>query len=456
MGNYVKVKKAKVLRFKLISVMYLIFISLSMLQIPIDWLRVNINMAEYIGKSTKVEIDDPDIADVFNELSRFEEEFLKEIGYDVVNKKYGELDGYNLTDKYFIRDKKGYALFEKLVKLEKYYESLPADNPKGKEFAGLFENDLVNGLKAGKANIWVEWKFKHVPMGVVVTWLADMKLKMKLLNGGIITTEEQNRDYLVLMAYNIEAVRPGDTVRIVVFNHEEMQVSASQGGQSFELNDWNRDTLLFIPKYVGVYDLSFKKNGVEETLKVTSVAKTFEREKDNKYNIFYQGKTSELHYVNLLNPGQVSCSCDPDATLDRQKSKIVFNPKATGWCYFQINNKEGKLLLKDSVFVQKLPVPFVYAKGVSGDVISRVRLKSDNKLVMYATHPDLQKFNFKLSNLKYRLVGISTEPLTATDNVINIPTDKLESLRYVVIEAADINNEIKNMEFESPLVIQVK
>ena len=75
---------------------------------------------------------------------------------------------------------------------------------------------------------------------------------------------------------------------------------------------------------------------------------------------------------------------------------------------------------------------------------------------MYATHPDLQKFNFKLSNLKYRLVGISTEPLTAADNVINIPTDKLESLRYVVIEAADINNEIKNMEFESPLVIQVK
>lgn len=456
MGNYIKVKKAKVLRFKLISVMYLIFISLSMLQIPIDWLRTNINMAEYIGKSTKVVIDDPDIASVFDELSKIETEFLKEVGYDIENKIYKNPDGYNLTDNYFIRLKKGYTLFDKLIILKKHYEALPASNPKRQEFISLFENDLKNGLKSEKANLWIEWKFKHVPVGVVVTWLADLKLKMKLLHGGIITTEEQNRDYLVLMAYNIEAVRPGDTVRIVVFNHEKMQVSAKQGNQSFELNKWNKDTLLFIPQYVGVYELSFKKNGVEETLKVTSVAKTFEKEKDNKYNIFYQGKTSELHYVNLLNPGQVTCSGDPNATIDRQNSKVVFTPQTVGWCNFQVNNKEGRVLLRDSVYIQKLPIPFVYAKGVSGDLISRTRLKSDSKLSFYATHPDLQKFNFKLTNLKYRLVGLSQELLTASGDVINIPTDNIEALRYVVVEAADINNEIKNMEFESPLVIQVK
>jgi hypothetical protein len=77
-------------------------------------------------------------------------------------------------------------------------------------------------------------------------------------------------------------------------------------------------------------------------------------------------------------------------------------------------------------------------------------------LVFYATHPDLQKFNFKLSNLKYRLVGISTELLTTSGDVIKVPTGNIEALRYVVVEAADINNEIKNMEFESPLIIQVK
>jgi hypothetical protein len=427
-----------------------------MLQIPIDWLRTNINMAEYIGKSTKVVIDDPEISAVFEELTKIEVEFLKEVGYDIENKVYKDPDGYNLTDNYFIRLKKGYALFQKLVILKNHYESLPEDNPKRKEFLSLFENDLKNGLKSEKANLWVEWKFKHVPVGVVVTWLADMKLKMKLLHGGIITTEEQNRDYLVLMAYNIEAVRPGDTVRIVVFNHEKMEVSAKLANQSFQLNKWNKDTLLFIPEFVGVYELSFKKNGVEETLKVTSVAKTFEKEKDNKYNIFFQGKTSELHYVNLLNPGQVTCSGDPNASLDRQKSRVVFTPQTVGWCKFQVNNKDGRVLLRDSVYVQKLPIPYVYAKGVSGDLISRARLKADNQLAFYATHPDLQKFNFKLSNLKYRLVGLSTELLTATGDVINIPTGNIDALRYVVVEAADINNEIKNMEFESPLVIQVK
>lgn len=456
MGNYIKVKKAKVLRFKLISVMYLIFISLSMLQIPIDWLRTNINMAEYIGKSTKVVIDDPDISSVYDELSKIETEFLKEVGYDIERKIYKNPDGYNLTDNYFIRMKKGFALYEKLIVLKKHYEALPKENPKRQEFQDLFESDLKNGLKAEKANLWIEWKFKHVPVGVVVTWLADLKLKMKLLHGGIITTEAQNRDYLVLMAYNIEAVRPGDTVRIVVFNHEKMEVSAKQANQTFELNKWSNDTLLFIPQYVGVYELSFKKNGVEETLKVTSVAKTFEKEKDNKYNIFYQGKSSELHYVNLLNPGQVTCSGDPNASIDKQKSMVVFTPQSVGWCKFQVNNKDGRVLLRDSVYVQKLPIPFVYAKGVSGGLISQIRLKSDNKLSFYATHPDLQKFNFKLTNLKYRLVGLSTELLTAAGDVINIPTDNIEALRYVVVEAADINNEIKNMEFESPLVIQVK
>jgi len=456
MGNYVKVKKAKVLRFKLISVMYLIFISLSMLQIPIDWLRTNINMAEYINKSTKVEFDDPEIAKIYNKISKMETAFLQEIGYDAENKTYKDLDGYNISDNYFIRLKKGYEIFDELIKLKKIYLSLDIKNPKVKEFEGLFFSDLKNGLKTEKSNLWVEWKFKHVPVGVVVTWLADLKLRMKLLHGGIITTEEQNRDYLVLMAYNIEAVRPGDTVRIVVFNHEEMQVSASQGNNTFDLNKWSGDTLLFIPQYVGVYDLSFKKNGVEETLKVTSVAKSFEKEKENKFNIFYQGKTSELQYVNLLNPSLVTCGCDENVSIDRQKSKVTFKPVSTGWCNFQINNTEGKILLRDSVYVQKLPIPFVYAKGVSGDVISKLRLKTDNKLVLYATHPDLQKFNFQLSNLRYRLVGLSSEIFTAPNDVITVPTDKIESLRYIIVEAADINNEIKNMEFISPLVIQVK
>jgi hypothetical protein len=320
----------------------------------------------------------------------------------------------------------------------------------------LFSDDLKNGLESEKATLWVEWKFKHVPAGVVVTWLADLKLRMKLLNGGIILKEEQNDDYLVLMAYNMEAVRPGDTVRIVVFNHEEMQVNATENDKVFDLTDWHGDTLFFVPKYVGIYNLSFKKNGVEETLKVTSIAKTFEREKDNKYNIFYEGKPAELHYVNLLNPAGISCDCDPNIAMNRSSNKVTFTPQKAGWCSFNINNKDGKALLRDSIYVQKIPEPFLYAEGTSGGVMSRTRLKADGFVNIYGTHPDLQKFKYSLSNIKYRLVGATNEVMNSNGNKISLSADQVDKVKYIVVQGADINTGSKGMVFEKPLVIQIK
>lgn len=456
MGNFVRVKKAKVLRFQLISVMYLLFISLSILQIPIDWLRTNINMAQYINNSTSVEMDNKQILAVYNEIENIEKEFYKEVGYDIDKKIYKDPDSYSGTDMYFIRWKKAYKLFDKIVELKKYHLALPDNNPKKAEFKKLFADDLKNGLESEKATLWVEWKFKHVPAGVVVTWLADLKLRMKLLNGGIILKEEQNADYLVLMAYNMEAVRPGDTVRIVVFNHDEMQVSATENDKVFDLKDWHGDTLFFVPKYVGIYNLSFKKNGVEETLKVTSIAKTFEREKDNKYNIFYEGKPAELHYVNLLNPAGISCDCDPNIAMNRSSNKVIFTPQKPGWCSFVINNKDGKALLRDSIYVQKIPEPFLYAEGSSGSVMSRTRLKLDGFVNIYGTHPDLQKFKYSLSNVKYRLVGATNEVMSSSGSKLSLTADQVDKVKYIVVQGADINTGSKGMVFEKPLVIQIK
>lgn len=456
MGNYVTVKKAKVLRFQLISVMYLLFISLSILQIPIDWLRTNINMAQYINNSTSVEMDNEKILAVYNEVLDIEKEFYTEVGYDIDKKIYKDPDSYSGTDKFFIRMKKAYKLFDKLIELKKYHLALPDNNPKKEEFKKLFADDLKNGLESEKETLWVEWKFKHVPAGVVVTWLADLKLRMKLLNGGIILREEQNADYLVLMAYNMEAVRPGDTVRIVVFNHEEMQVSATENNNVLDLKDWHGDTLYFVPKYVGIYNLSFKKNGVEETLKVTSIAKTFEREKDNKFNIFYEGKPAELHYVNLLSPGNITCDCDPGIILNKSSNKVSFTPNKSGWCSFLITNKDGKVLLRDSIYVQKVPEPYLYAEGSSGGVMSKTRLKTDGYISVYGTHPDLQKFRYSLSNIKYRLVGASTEIFNSASSKISLNSEQIEKVKYVIIEGADINTGTKGMVFDRPFVIQIK
>jgi len=219
MGSLVKVKKTKTLRFKLISVLYLLFISLSILQIPIEWFRINATVSDYMNNSTAVKMDIPVIISTMNDLERIDLEFSKEIGYDSKLKKFKEPESYSATDMYFIRWGNADKLFKRMVEMKDYFGSLPSDHPKKMEFERLFSEDLKNGLKSNKGKLWVEWKFKHVPAAVVKTWIADLKLRLKLLNGGIIIKEEQNKDYLVLMAYNIEAVRPGDTVRIVVFDH---------------------------------------------------------------------------------------------------------------------------------------------------------------------------------------------------------------------------------------------
>lgn len=114
--------------------MYLLFISLSILQIPIDWLRTNINISQYINNSTSVEMDNKQILAVYNEVESIEKEFYKEVGYDMDKKIYKDPDSYSGTDMYFIRWKKGYNLFEKLVELKKYHLALPDNNPKKAEF----------------------------------------------------------------------------------------------------------------------------------------------------------------------------------------------------------------------------------------------------------------------------------------------------------------------------------
>ena len=456
MANLVKVKKTKTLRFKLISVLYLLFISLSILQIPIEWFRINATVADYMNNSTTVKMDIPVIINAMSELERIDAEFSKEIGYDAKLKKFKEPESYSATDMYFIRWANGDKLFAKMTQMKDYFMALPEDHPKRKEFERLFSEDLKNGLKSNKNKLWVEWKFKHVPAAVVKTWIADLKLRLKLLNGGIIVKEEQNKDYLVLMAYNIEAVRPGDTVKIVVFDHDKLSVTATENDNVFNLNKWNGDTLLFIPPYVGQYSLSFKKNGYEEVLKVTSVAREFERETDHGFNIFYEGKPAELHYINLLNTGSASCSCDPNMSISSRTNKVSFTPQSAGWCNFLIKNKDGMLLLKDSIYVQKLPEPFIHVDGSSDRAISYSRLSSSGKIVLHAKHPDLANFKYKINGLKYRLIGVNNELQTVSGTEIVIPADKVSMLRYVVVEEATIETEVNKMVKKEPIVIQIR
>jgi len=88
--------------------------------------------------------------------------------------------------------------------------------------------------------------------------------------------------------------------------------------------------------------------------------------------------------------------------------------------------------------------------------MSRSRLKSDGSVSIYGTHPDLQKFKFKLTNIKYRLLGASTDQFVSEKSKIELTTEQIDKVKYIVIQGANINIGSKDFVFGKPLVIQIK
>jgi len=82
MSNWIRIKKARALRNRLIAVMYLLFISLSVINIPIDWLHINKYMAPLLTETTIVSIDNEELRTVYERVEQIKEEFYSELGYD--------------------------------------------------------------------------------------------------------------------------------------------------------------------------------------------------------------------------------------------------------------------------------------------------------------------------------------------------------------------------------------
>ena len=102
MSNWVKITKAKQLRYKLISVMYLIFIALSIINIPIEWLHVNKYIAPLLTETTIVSIENEDLDAVYQSVEQTKSDFYTALGYDEASGTYREPFGYSVTDAFFI------------------------------------------------------------------------------------------------------------------------------------------------------------------------------------------------------------------------------------------------------------------------------------------------------------------------------------------------------------------
>jgi len=239
-------------------------------------------------------------------------------------------------------------------------------------------------------------------------------------------------------------------------DHEKMKVSATLNEKVFTLNKWKSDTLLFIPPTAGDYSLLFNKNGFEESLKIKVMPKGFVGKSEHAFQTFYEGKSAELRYVNLLNVGSASCNCDPNLSIDKSKGLVKFTPNSPGWCKFKITSTDGMGLLNDSVFIQQIPIPFIVVDGASDRTVSVGRLSNSKKISFKAVHPDMPNFNYTIENMDVKLVGLKDGVKTINGGTIELTSDQIAQLQYVVVDKFSIQTQIKPIQFQEPLVIQIK
>lgn len=371
MSKYIRIKKFKNLRYKLISILYLLFISLSVLQIPIDWLRVNPVMNRVF---VAVEVSEQKMTLVEKakaEVLALEEQYIAQVGTDPKTGLLLQPENYTFTDQFMVKEQKAYPLFEALSQLNDSLMSVPVDAELRSRYESLFAGDLAHGLGENKAAEWTAWKFEHVPGTVIRTLLKDLFLRLNLLNGefrlkGGVKTAAIN----MVVDYNLEHLKVGDTAFFVLVGTGNLQLdSASLEEGSFEIAR-KGDSLLFIPLYSGVYAPRFTLGEEDRVFRFDVAPASFRRNLSSSLGSYYAGLAFYLS-ADLI-PPRVQLISEAAISLEGDAYKVLATD--TGWCSIEAS-KAGRLVFKDSIFIQSLPQAQVYAAGASGGRLSRQVLK---------------------------------------------------------------------------------
>lgn len=456
MGKYVKIKRAKNLRFRLISVLYLLFISLSIIQIPIEWLRVNPYYSKYFRSISSKDSVAPEIQKAITVIDAIDSLFVAKIGFDKENNTIIEPSGYSGTDKFFIVDKKATSLFQAIVDLKKYYLTLDEKHPKRKEFLRLFKGDLENGIEKEKELIWMEWKFKHVPATITRMLLAELKLRCHLLNGAIdLDTKGEKAKQIVRVAVNVDMLQLGDTATFVIGSEIKTDVQVSFAGKIVNEQKWKGDTLFFIPKSTGDYKIKFMALGMEDILDIKVLPTTFLEENGESVHFFFEGKQSSVKYTNVGKIGNVKCDCASSESIKIGENEIFFTPNKEGWCFFNVTNTQDQDIIADSVYVQPLPQPILIVENTSASRISKSRLLQQKSIIVTATHPDMDNFNYDIESMEIVLIGNGNVTKTINGASISLTAENLETIKYVQIKQVNVSTAVKQFKLSEPLLIEI-
>jgi hypothetical protein len=113
-------------------------------------------------------------------------------------------------------------------------------------------------------------------------------------------------------------------------------------------------------------------------------------------------------------------------------------------------------LLDDSVYVQEVPSPFILIEGSSDRSVSLSRLQNAKKLDFKAVHPDMANFNYDITSMSVRLVGVSESAQEISGSSISLSAEQLTKLQYVVVDRVSVQTQVKLIQHQEPIVIQIK
>ena len=425
MSEYVKIKRSKNIRFRLISLMYLIFIVLSMTQIPVAWLKITNPISQYFTKSVSI----PNHAsqqEIQAKILALENEFKAFIQYQSLNPESPELNSYSKTDAFFLKNGGGEKLF---IVLNSLKNTLSSQIEK-EAFNHLFEADIQNGLTAEKADTWVNYKFKHTPANLVIAQLEELQVRIGLLsNQAALLNNELAEPKLSLLA-RYTSMRVGDASIFQVKGDSLQDVSISRNGTANKDYTLQANGFVFKPSLAGSYTLIVRGKVKTESLSIAVLPASFPARNSLPFRICYKG----VNYTQTLpfQQGSLELVCPSDPYAAIKKGVIHFTPETEGWCSLLVKNKQG-VLFHDSVFVKPLPEPLILVSQIPNLSCSRQRLKQMASLKLMAFHPSFKEGEaYGISSFKVRSIGNETKIENIQGNSYAPAAADIAHLQYLV------------------------
>lgn len=450
MGKYIRIKKSKNLRYKLISILYLLFISLSIIQIPIDWLRVSPDMRSTFSAVKSGKKGSAKIESAKSGILSIDETFSGLVGLDQESGRLLQPENYSLSDKFFLNSPHGQELFNQLIEVRDSVQSLASDDPLRLKFEKLFAADLEHGLNQRTAQTWLHWKFLHVPATVARLELSDLILKLNLLLGEFEVNEEsQKRNPNFILAFNIDQLHIGDTAFFVYEGDQRPMLDLSIGKNQGQEYVWENDTLIFMALDTGHYHLNFSLGKEQREFNFKVLPANFRSFQNRQDLANYSGLPFQIPLEDWQKELNFSCSCMNGAKPSIKEDQLEIRPMRSGWCIIEAFVKDLKALaFKDSVYIHPLPAPIIYTSGISGNEVSRTRLQRLGQIELKVLFPNQpQGLNFSIEHIKAKLHTRSGSEEKLFENRLRLSESEIESLHYIEIQ------EVMVRSLDGPLTI---